>query len=137
MGCEDPSVKPLAYPLLADENIHPGVVQALRDAGSDVATAVELGLAGQGDHEVLRMAVETKRVVLTHDSDFGQLALRSGVAGLAGIVYLRPGHRDAGVVMRCCHAVDQTVGSLVAPFIVVAEYRDTQVRIRVRSIERE
>jgi hypothetical protein len=34
-------VNPLAYPLLAEENIHPEVVGWLRDTGCDVRTVFE------------------------------------------------------------------------------------------------
>ena len=36
-------------PLLADENIHPGVVQALADRGVSVVSITEIGLAGASD----------------------------------------------------------------------------------------
>jgi Domain of unknown function (DUF5615) len=52
-------VKPLAYPLLTDENIHPHVVAALRGDGKDVVTAIELGLGGKPDTAVLARAVES------------------------------------------------------------------------------
>jgi predicted nuclease of predicted toxin-antitoxin system len=80
MGREDSSVRPLAYSLLADENIHPRVVSALRGQGKDVVTAIELGLGGNPDTAVLARAVEDDRVIITHDSDFGLLALNAGTA---------------------------------------------------------
>jgi len=69
-------VNPLDFPLLTDENIHPQVVQALAAIGKDVVSVLEQGLGGHADHELLRRARELGRVVLTHDSDFGALAIR-------------------------------------------------------------
>ena len=45
-----------AYPLLADENIHPDVVLQLRIQNLDVVTVSEADLAGQPDTAVLEFA---------------------------------------------------------------------------------
>jgi predicted nuclease of predicted toxin-antitoxin system len=68
-------VHPLNFPLLADENIHPDVVRFLRDQGTDVCSVTEEGLAGQDNLTLLRRAYQENRVMLTHDSDFGTLAI--------------------------------------------------------------
>ena len=87
-------MRPLEFPLLADENINPEVVLGLRALGKDVATAVGEGLCGRTDVEVLRLAHTQGRVVLTHDSDFGTLAIHAGEP-VTGIIYLRPGNITA------------------------------------------
>jgi predicted nuclease of predicted toxin-antitoxin system len=76
-------VKPSALPLLADENVHPEVVTSLRAQGRGVVTVVELGLIGAADIIVLRRAHADGRVVLTHDADFGALAVHAGVGVMA------------------------------------------------------
>ena len=68
-------MKALDYPLLADENVHPDVISFLREAGLDVESVSEQGRFGIPDTEVLQQATESDRAVLTHDSDFGGLAL--------------------------------------------------------------
>jgi predicted nuclease of predicted toxin-antitoxin system len=68
-------MRPLGPPVRADENIHPGVVTARRARGCDVRTVLEAGLGGAADVLVLRAASADRRVVLTHDADFGTLAL--------------------------------------------------------------
>ncbi|NOY91621.1 MAG: hypothetical protein GXP55_10510 [Deltaproteobacteria bacterium] len=67
-------MNPLEFPLLADENIHPEVVRALAALGKNVVSVLDEGLGGHSDRDVLAKAIETGRVVLTHDSDFGALA---------------------------------------------------------------
>ncbi len=68
-------VKPLDFPLLADENIHPGVITALVASGKDVRSVHDERLAGASDIDILRRAFDTGRIIMTHDSDFGMLAL--------------------------------------------------------------
>jgi predicted nuclease of predicted toxin-antitoxin system len=59
-------MKPLGFPLLADENIHPDVVQALADQGKDIRSVQSEGLAGRRDVVILRHALPRGWVVLTH-----------------------------------------------------------------------
>jgi hypothetical protein len=47
-------VKPLAYPLLADENIHAEVVRKLIAAGRDIRTVHDEQLVGASDAAILQ-----------------------------------------------------------------------------------
>ena len=80
-------MRALDYPLLADENINFQVIEFLRKGGLDVDSIAEQGKFGLSDAEVLQQATEAESVVLTHDSDFGGLALMG--AKFVGIIYLR------------------------------------------------
>jgi predicted nuclease of predicted toxin-antitoxin system len=125
-------VKPLDFPLLADENIAFEVVTALRQAGSDVTTVVEAGLLGRPDAEVLRLAVGERRVVLTHDLAFGRAEIRAG-SEFVGIISLRPGHISTAFVLSEVDALAQSALDLAPPFIAVVERRGSAIRIRVRT----
>lgn len=123
-------MKALSLALLADENIHPGVVATLRSQGRDVAYVRE-GHVGTSDREVLRLAVEQGRAVLTHDSDFGRLALLEEEPSV-GIIYLRPGHIDPAFTLAMLAAIEVADIEVVPPFLLVAERREDSVRIRLR-----
>ena len=125
-------MRPLDLALFADENIHPDLIRRLRDQGKDVRSVHDDSLAGASDVAILHHAREQSRVVLTHDRDFGTLAIHAGEP-YYGIVYLRPGHISADFTWRTIEAIESTVESVEPPFIVVAERRGDTVRIRVRS----
>lgn len=74
--------------LLANENIATSVVKALRDAGFDVLYARE-SMRGAQDTEVLERAVTEGRVLVTHDKDFGDLAVRQGLPATSGVILVR------------------------------------------------
>ncbi len=61
---------------LSDENIASSVVHALRKEGFDVLDIKEASLQGTSDNEILRIAEKEKRVILTHDKDFGSVLQR-------------------------------------------------------------
>jgi predicted nuclease of predicted toxin-antitoxin system len=118
---------------LTDENIHPDVVTFLRGEGCDVLDVKESRLIGSDDLLLIRRAFAEQRVVLTHDSDFGALAVAAGEP-ILGIVYLRPGHIRAEYTVDTLRTLFGRQLKLHPPFVVVAHRVDHTVRIRVRSL---
>ena len=89
-------------------------------------------LVGRGDSEVLERATALHRVILTHDLAFGKADIRGG-ASFVGIVYLRPGHISAAFVLAMIDALRESSIDVQPPFMVVAERRETSIRVRVRT----
>jgi predicted nuclease of predicted toxin-antitoxin system len=73
---------------LANENIPGPVVAALRERGHDVAWIKE-SMPGAEDPAVLALAQAEQRVVVTSDTDFGELAYRSRLPAQCGVVLIR------------------------------------------------
>ncbi len=121
------------FAFLADENIHHDVVAFLREHGLDVATVSDSKLAGAADSSILDVALRTGRIVLTHDRDFGALAVAAGQP-ILGIIYLRPGHIQAEFTVGTLKAMIEADPDLTAPFILVAARTHDRVRIRIRSL---
>ncbi len=86
-------------PLLADANVAAPVIAFLRSEGVDVVSIREQGRTAWPDVQILAEAFHGRRFVLTHDRDFGQLAVERGEP-LHGILYLRPGDDPPEVVIR-------------------------------------
>ena len=72
---------------LADENCDFTVVRALRAAGHDVLCVSEITPRAE-DSEVIKLAVDEKRILLTEDKDFGQWVYSHGQKTL-GVIFLR------------------------------------------------
>ena len=121
------------HKLLADENLHSDVVAELRSRGFDVLSVYEEGLRGATDAELLQLAFRENRVVVTHDSDFGTLAILAGEP-VVGILYLRPGHIDPRFTIETYNAVLQKDLDLTSPFIIVAHRKGSQVKVRLREL---
>lgn len=73
---------------LADENIAPRVVEALREEKFDVLSVYEENLSGASDEEILRLSQKENRTILTHDKDFGNL-IRQPYQSHSGVILLR------------------------------------------------
>jgi predicted nuclease of predicted toxin-antitoxin system len=74
--------------LLADENFPIASVARLRTSGFDVVAISEVA-RGAPDVDVLRMAREQNRVLITFDRDFGELIYRDLAPVPPGVIYLR------------------------------------------------
>ncbi len=77
-----------ATKFLTEENVSPRVVAFLRERGHDVLDAKEQGWQGRSDVFLLRKALRAQRVIITHDRDFGTLAIDQHEPCF-GVLYLR------------------------------------------------
>ena len=73
---------------LANENFPRIAVEALRSAGYDTAWIVEIA-PGSDDDDVLARAYRDRRILLTFDKDFGDLAVRRGTQACRGVILFR------------------------------------------------
>ncbi len=81
--------------LLCDENVPASLVQALRAAGHDVGW-VRADAPGTPDQAVLAQAQRERRICVTFDTDFGDLAVLHQAAAGFGIILLRMPMRPGG-----------------------------------------
>lgn len=73
---------------LANENFPLDAVEAVRKLGHDVAW-IRTEAPGSNDRDILSRAVKERRVLLTFDKDFGDLAFQFGLPSHCGIVLFR------------------------------------------------
>ena len=90
-------------------------------------------MTGADDLTVLRLANAQQRVIVTHDSDFGTLAIARGEP-IIGIVHLRPGHISPRFTFETLMELLDRDFDLTPPFIIMAEHGGGKVRIRVRLL---
>jgi predicted nuclease of predicted toxin-antitoxin system len=121
------------YPFLADENINPLLVKFLAEEGVDIIAVNDIGLATQPDHVILAEAMAQNRVVLTLDSDFGELTIKQGQP-FVGIVYMRPGHLPYTYQKATLDAVLAQKIDVESSFTIVAERKNVFVKVRIRQV---
>jgi len=112
--------------LLADENIDAALVDWLRTQGVEVVYVAELAPASCDD-DVLRMAQDEGRVLLTADLDFGEIVFRQKrmARGVILLRYRGPSQAERLEVFRAHWA---RIASRVEGKFVVAT--DRKVRLR-------
>jgi predicted nuclease of predicted toxin-antitoxin system len=116
---------------LLDENQSPLLVGLLGASGHNVVHVRELGLAGESDQVILALAAAEGRVIVTADTDFGELLAQTNAAAPSVILLRRQTGRRAAQVASlvlanlACVLVDLDAGA-----IVVLD----EDRLRVRSL---
>ncbi|MCC6327641.1 MAG: DUF5615 family PIN-like protein [Acidobacteria bacterium] len=78
---------------LANENISKASVRVLREHGHDVKWIVETSPSIR-DEVVLMQASVERRIVITFDSDYGELIFRRKLIAPLGVIYLRINSTD-------------------------------------------
>ena len=73
---------------LTDENISPAIVQFLRDNGFDVKDVREIGMSGTPDPDIMNLAKQEGRTVVTFDKHFADILLYPPTSH-CGVVRLR------------------------------------------------
>lgn len=116
--------------ILADENVSPKVVAFLRGKGVDVLDTKEELWQGREDDELLEVAYMQGRFVLTHDSDFGSLAIHQGKKYF-GIIYLRLSNPHPRNVIDMCRKLLHVDADISRGALVVVE--EGRIRIRYRE----
>jgi predicted nuclease of predicted toxin-antitoxin system len=112
---------------LADESCDFVVVRALRAEGHDVSSVAEVA-RGSRDSEVLRLAREDARVLLSEDKDFGRLVYAAGQGSLGVVLFRFPARAREALRAAALAAVSQLGERLTSSFVVVEPGR-----IRVSS----
>ena len=117
---------------LTDENISPKVVKSLRNLGYDVLDIKEQQWCGKNDEAILNIAFQDQRFIITHDADFGTLAINEEKE-YYGIFYIRLRNLKPADVVKVCETVLQMDIEVFPGTIVVIE--ETKIRIRHLSAE--
>jgi len=117
--------------LLLDMNLPPGMATWLCGEGHDEVHARDLQLATLPDRDVFARAAVDRRVVITFDLDFADLAAAAVGSG-PGVVLLRlRSPRQAHLRDRLRNALARTEQALAAGAIVLV--KDTRIRVRILS----
>lgn len=73
--------------LLLDQDVYAVTARFLNDLEHDVVPVARIGLSQAEDTEILRIAQEQDRILVTRDRDFGNLVFVQALG--AGVLYLR------------------------------------------------
>jgi predicted nuclease of predicted toxin-antitoxin system len=116
---------------LADENIDYQIVEHLRQEDHSVLYVAELN-PGISDTEVLGLANKENAILITSDSDFGELVFRQRRL-TSGVIYIRLGNlsseQKANIIVS---AINQHGEEFLNSFVVISS---NSIRIR-KSIVR-
>lgn len=114
---------------LVDNALSPRVASALRTAGHDAVHVGALGLAGSDDEAVFRTARESRRILVSADTDFGAILAMHG-ATTPSLIIFRHGaeYQPKRQVRRILDTLPDVEENLASGAVVVIEPSRTRVR---------
>lgn len=90
---------------LLDQNLSPLLVELLAHLGHDAVHVRQLGMSRASDAEIMATARDDNRVVVSGDTDFGELLARTNAASPSLVLFRRQGQRRAAEFTFCAPAV--------------------------------
>ena len=118
---------------LVDESLSARVADLLIEAGHDVVHVSQIGLLGAEDPAVMRAAADADRILLSADTDFGELLALGRHPGPSVVLYRRGPRRPDAQVSLLVEALPAVLDSLAAGAVVVLAV--DHVRIRMLPID--
>jgi predicted nuclease of predicted toxin-antitoxin system len=113
---------------LVDECLSPTLAANLRHAGHDAVHIVDLGKCGVPDTVVMQVARLQRRVLLSADTDFGELLARSNDDGPSVVLFRGHEVEPATMAVTLLANLDQIDELLTVGAIVVI--LDDRIRVR-------
>ena len=83
--------------IIADEGLNGNLVKALRREGHQVVWIKETN-AGMADEDIIALARQNNRILITEDEDFGEWIFSHHLSGLT-IIFLRYDKEDYDIVL--------------------------------------
>jgi len=111
---------------LLDESADFGLAGFLRELGHDVTTIIEDHPRALADSEVLALASQEQRILITNDRDFGELVFRRRLPH-TGVILLRLQNEALSVKQEKLSLTLERYADQLTHFVVIT---DRAVRIR-------
>jgi predicted nuclease of predicted toxin-antitoxin system len=113
---------------LVDECLPPSMAGMLRAAGHDCVHAYELSLGGQPDEQIMALADRENRILISADTDFGELLANAPVLAPSVILLRRTDKRAGSLAAVVIANLEQVTEDLAAGALIVIS--DTRIRAR-------
>ncbi len=113
---------------LIDECLPARMAELLRAAGHDCTHVYELGLGGQPDEQVMATADRENRILISADTDFGELLANAPVLAPSVILLRRTDKQARSLTAVVLANLGQVTDDLAAGALIVIS--DTRIRAR-------
>lgn len=113
---------------LLDECLPAAITVGLQEAGHDCTHVYDLGLGGQPDEQMMARAAAEDRILVSADTDFGELLATAPVIAPSLILLRRSDKRPEALASVILANLGQVHDDLTAGALVVIS--DTRIRCR-------
>ncbi|SRR6266567_7315513 len=115
---------------LLDANVEFRLAAFLTSAGHDVKTIARDYLSTLPDQDVLSLAVQEKRILITNDRDFGELVFRYHVSHCGIILFRLKNSKDISEKLQWLQTVLRDHKEHMHGYLVVTKHG-----VRIRKVE--
>ena len=120
---------------LVDNALSPMIAHGLREKGYDAIHVRDIGMAAASDPEILEIASEQDRIIISADTDFGTLLALREASKPSFVLFRQTDKRPHSQLQLLLTHLPKLKDDLLAGCIVVFE--DQRIRLRTLPILRK
>jgi predicted nuclease of predicted toxin-antitoxin system len=118
----------------ADENIPSELIEWIRNNEYNVSGVKAEKMFGMADADIIKNCYSSGQIIITQDNDFGKIIFTKSVPFFS-IIYLRPGHLDAGFHIPTLKSILKRKELIIAGTLVIGSRKDDKIKIRIKQIQ--
>ena len=115
--------------LLLDENLSPRLVEILERLGHDAVHVSAIGLRSATDAAVFGEAVSSGRTLISLDTDFGEILLRSEIAKPSLLIFRQSRKFDVEALANQIHRIVSVFETDISAGVLIL-VEDSRLRVR-------
>ncbi len=118
----------------ADENIPSELIEWIRNNEYNVSGVKAEKMFEMADADIIKNCYSSGQIIITQDNDFGKIIFTKSVPFFS-IIYLRPGHLDAGFHIPTLKSILKRKELIIAGTLVIGSRKDDKIKIRIKQIQ--
>lgn len=118
----------------ADENISTGLIHWIRTNGYNISGVKEENMQGASDQSIIEMCFTSRRIIITHDNDFGKMVITHSIPFFS-IIYLRPGHFDGNFHIPTMKSILKHKHLIALGTLIIGQRILNKIKIRIKHLE--
>ena len=123
-----------AISFFADENIQEGLIDWLKENSFEVSGIRLENLYGLNDEAIIEKTFLEKKVIITQDTDFGNLIFTRNLQFYA-VIFLRPGHHEADFHIPTLKVIfNHFFDKIKEGSIIIGVRNNDDIKVRFRLI---
>jgi predicted nuclease of predicted toxin-antitoxin system len=117
-----------------DENISTELINFVKSEGYEISGVIEENLQGTSDINIIEKCLASKRIILTHDNDFGKLIFTTSTS-FYSVVFLRPGHFNGTFHIPTLQSILKNKELIQRGTLIIGQRIGKKIKIRIKKIE--
>ncbi len=121
----------LEFSFFADENIPESLINWIKINGFNISRIRSENLYGMDDEAIIQKAFSEMKIIITQDSDFGEIIFTEKVKFFS-IIFLKPGHHLSDFHIPTLNAILKHLDKIKEETLIIGVRKNDDIKLRIR-----